>query len=59
MSNKMDNIHYNGEVYEIETGLSAEDVRASMSQVFASVANAAINRIEDGWMITERGGDKG
>ncbi len=62
---KLDTILYNGEEYEVETGLTAQDVRASMTQVFASVANASIEKRpnETGgnstWVITERGGDKG
>ena len=64
MSNQMDTILYNGEEFEVEAGLTADDVRASMTQVYASVANAHIERRvnENGtitWVITERGGDKG
>jgi len=64
MANIKDTIRYQGEDYEIEHGVTADDVRSSMTQVFSSVINANIERSanEDGsntWLITERGGDKG
>lgn len=60
----MDSIVYNGETFDIESGLTVDDVRASMRQVYASVVNANIESSDNGngsktWTITERGGDKG
>lgn len=61
---KMDTILYNGEEFEVESGLTAQDVKASMTQVYASVANAHIEQRKNDsgtttWVVTERGGDKG
>lgn len=61
---KNDLILYNGEEYDIQSGLTEDEIRESMNQVVASAKNAHIEKTlrDDGtylWTITERGGDKG
>ena len=61
---KMDTVIFNGEDFEIQGGLKEADVRESMAHIFASAANADIEKVvdEDGnvtWILEERGGDKG
>lgn len=63
MANK-DVVVYNGEEFEIESGLTEADVRASMQQIFASAGHAKITKTKNGdgsvvWSMTESGGDKG
>jgi hypothetical protein len=64
MDIKQDLIVYNGESYDIETGLTMDEIRESMNQVVASAKNAHIEATlrDDGttlWTVTEKGGDKG
>jgi len=59
-----DVVKYNGDEFDIESGLTEEDVRLSMSQVFASAGNAGFAKTDNGdgtatWTMTEAGGDKG
>lgn len=61
---KTDTIIYNGEEFEIQSGLTEADIRESMSQIYASVGTANIEKVDNGdgtftWRITERAGDKG
>ncbi|GAG19314.1 unnamed protein product, partial [marine sediment metagenome] len=61
---KQDLILFNGEEYDIPTGLTDDEIRESMNQVVASAKNAHIERTlrEDGttlYTLTEKGGDKG
>jgi hypothetical protein len=60
----MDVILFNGEELKIQSGLKEEEVREALADVYASAANADIEKVvdEDGkvtWIFTERGGDKG
>lgn len=64
MATKKDIVSYNGEEFDIESGLSEEDVRLSMKQIFASAGHAIITKTTnaDGsvtWNMSEAGGDKG
>jgi len=61
---KQDVVNYQGEEYDIPTGLTEGDVRASMGQIYPSAGNAKITKVtnDDGtstWNMTESGGDKG
>jgi len=61
---KQDLILFNGEEYDIPTGLTDEEIREAMNQVAASAKNAHIEKTlrEDGTylvIMTEKGGDKG
>ena len=60
----MDTVVYNGEEFEIESGLTEADIRESMKQIFASAAHAKITKTQNAsgkftHTFTERGGDKG
>ena len=60
----MDTVLINGEELAIQSGLKMEDVRESVAHVYASAANANIEKVVDEsghvtWVFTERGGDKG
>ena len=59
-----DIVSYNGEEFEIESGLTEADVRISMQQISAAAGHARIQKVQnaDGtvtWRMTEAGGDKG
>lgn len=64
MTEVKDTIVYNGEEFEVQQGLTVADIRESMSQVYASISTADVQKIDndDGtytYRITERAGDKG
>ena len=61
---KQDVVKFNGDEYDIQTGLSAEDVKESMKVILPSAANADVDKQVDSdgnvtWILSERGGDKG
>lgn len=60
----MDTVKFNGEEFEIQSGLTAEDIKESMKHVMPAAANARVEKQVDAsgnvtWLLTEQGGDKG
>ena len=59
-----DIVKFKGEMFEIESGLTEEEVLESMKQLFPSAADASV-RVEmnaDGsktWHLTDKPGEKG
>lgn len=58
-----DIVKFNGEDFDIDSGLTAEEVKESMSQFFPSAIEASVERLESNgsvtWILREKPGEKG